>query len=295
MTTLNDGFLNIILDEEVSDELFNIMFGEVDELSPIFQRREAAFLLFRNNLAYLGIAGYNYRQALVVNYISNLLTKLTEDPSFWDSLATYLRNQPFVPLPNNIKGIDYSPTSEEREELRFIYNRDWLLEQRFNPYRIGDTEIIQNRRFFVGNIELTFQKPTKTKKISDFSSSQTKQFEYAYTAGLLAPEIFTDGFYKEVYVQRKIPTNFFTIEEQSERAIQGKDNEVFLEKKIVLQKIKSKQIAAFNELNSFILSSQLKILAKPDFLNNTIQAILALDFTNVGYKPILSINSILKT
>ncbi|WYL93586.1 MAG: hypothetical protein HEQ35_06615 [Gloeotrichia echinulata IR180] len=305
MDILNNSFLNIILKEEVSNELLQIMYGNNSD--PYFiENTNAAYILYKNNISFLGISGVNYKQSLVLAYVKNLLDKLFKEPDFWNSMANYLRSQPYKPLPNNIDRVNINSEAE----IEFVYKKNWLLEEKFPSYKIQDTQVSQTKTATIptvmGNLEVDLPRLNRASQITNVSSAnQIQKYSYGYTVGLLTSEIFNRTFYKEVFVKVKPPeeeeeTEIVNSEEIEEEPLTDEDmtdinskNVEYYRKKVVLKRIRKSNINTFNRLNNSIMSKELKILTKPDFINKTVQSILAFDFTNIGYKPILSLNSYL--
>ncbi|MEH1955935.1 hypothetical protein [Nostoc sp.] len=315
MATLNNDFINLILDKEITDYLYNLLFAKLDASSEsISKNRQIAFLLFKTNIALFGRSDIDYRQALVISYIRNLLDKLVTQPDFWTNISDYIRKQPLSNLPPNIKDIQYNNTNKE---LILKYKKEWEIAQDLTYYQIQNLETTQTKKFIgdikvkVSTISTTISGTAKkrviktkinefyvdklptlkaTKKIENVATSNknTNSLEYNYNVQWLTPEIFNGDFYKDVWVK----TNVSETDEKTGLPTDFLDEgQVAFTLKTILQKPGKKEAQVSYVLNNRLISSELKILVKPDFITKTLQAVLAFDFTNIGYKPILAIKS----
>ncbi|MGV0102139.1 hypothetical protein NSTCB13_00647 [Nostoc sp. DSM 114160] len=261
MANTDSGLLQINLSPAIIDNLYKIIYGDVDKKDAsvygnyaLLRNYKANYLLYNNSIGLFGIAVVADKTTKVINYIDNLLKQLKSDPEFWSKLAVAIRNEKRIFTPKIIKGY----TTTEDGDLITAITTKILPGQDFRVYDINAVDSLTGSTLFA------------TKQVSDTSKGTR-------TGSLI---------YKTSLVGYLDPTSLGGID----AAIAYSDLIVDEEAGTVSEKISFKLISnkeknrELLKRNGYYFKSDLKLLLQPDFLSKTFKGGLYMNVEKVGYK-----------
>ncbi|WP_138503247.1 hypothetical protein [Nostoc sp. PA-18-2419] len=110
MDILNSGLIQLNLTPEIIDNIYNIIYGDVEDPKAtiyynyqIISNYKANYLLYNNGISLLAVATVSDKTTRVLNYIDNLLTQLKSEPDFWEKMAIAIRKEKKVFNPKVVR------------------------------------------------------------------------------------------------------------------------------------------------------------------------------------------------
>ncbi|MEH1972199.1 MAG: hypothetical protein V7L02_03035 [Nostoc sp.] len=261
MDDLNSGLLQINLSPDIIDNLYTIIYGNVEKKDAsvygnyaLLKNYKANYLLYNNSIGLFGIAVVSDKTTKVINYIDNLLKQLKSDPEFWSKLAVAIRKEKRIFTTKIIKGY----TTTEDGDLITAITTKILPNQDYRVYDINATDSATGTTLFATQEVNNIRRGTRTGSLI-YKTVLVGYLDPTSLGGIDAAIAYSD-----------------LIVDEEEGTVSEK-----ISFKLISNKEKNKELL---KRNGYYFKSDLKLLLKPDFLSKTFKGGLYMNVEKVGYK-----------